>query len=46
MLSPHTVAIIINNGKMPAHRQRQQRHRYKGNNAIAMTAKRPAHRQQ
>jgi hypothetical protein len=46
MLSPHTITIIINNGKTPADRQRQQRHCYKGNNAITMTAKTPAHRQQ
>jgi hypothetical protein len=46
MLSPHAIAIIINNGKTPAHRQRQQRHRNEGNNTIATTAKTPAHRQQ
>ena len=33
------VAIIVDNGKTPVHRQRQQRHRDEGNNAIATTAK-------
>jgi hypothetical protein len=40
-----TVAIIIDNGKTPAHQQWQQRHCDEGNNAITMTAKTPAHRQ-
>ena len=38
------ITIIINNGKTPVHRQRQQRHRDEGNNAIATTVKTPAHR--
>ena len=33
------VAIIVDNGKKPAHWQRQRRHRDEGNNAIATTAK-------
>jgi hypothetical protein len=37
------VAIIVNNGKTPAHQQWQQCHRNKGNNAITTTAKTPAH---
>jgi hypothetical protein len=37
------VAIIVDNGKTPAHRHRQRRHHDKGNNAIATTAKTPAH---
>jgi hypothetical protein len=40
-----TVAIIIDNGKTPAHQQWQRRHCDEGNNAITMTAKTPAHRQ-
>jgi phosphosulfolactate phosphohydrolase-like enzyme len=39
------ITIIVVNGKTPAHWQRQQRHRDEGNNAIATTAKTPAHLQ-
>jgi hypothetical protein len=35
------VAIIVNNGKTPVHRQWQQRHHDEGNNAIVTTAKTP-----
>jgi len=40
------VAIIVDNGKTPAHWQWQQHHHDKGNNAIVTTAKTPAHQQQ
>jgi len=39
------IAIIVDNGKTPAHWQRQRRHCDEGNNAIVTTAKTPAHRQ-
>ena len=37
------IAIIVDNGKTPVHRQQQRRHHVEGNNAIAMTVKTPAH---
>jgi hypothetical protein len=46
VIARRAVAIIFNNGKMPAHWQRQRHHCNKGNNAIATMAKTPVHWQQ